>query len=132
MPSGADPAETRAGHSVHYVRLFSDARGESHFEQVVVALEAVTFAPPAPPLHVATLFPATSCGVVSALSSWDGSVPHPAPRRQLFCTLQGEYAVTASDGTVRRFPVGSMLLLEDTAGKGHRTRSVGDDVNGRA
>ena len=36
--------------------------------------------------------------------------------------MQGEYEVTATDGTVRTFPVGSILLLEDTTGKGHSTR----------
>jgi hypothetical protein len=45
----------------------------------------------------------------------------------LFCNLQGEYEVTASDGTTRRFPAGSLLLLEDTTGKGHRTRITSDD-----
>jgi hypothetical protein len=54
-------------------------------------------------------------------------LPHPAPRRQLFCNLRGEYEVTASDGTVRRFPAGSLLLLEDTSGEGHTTRFVSDD-----
>ena len=57
---------------------------------------------------------------------WDGSTPHPAPRRQLFYTLRGAYEVTASDGTVRSFPAGSLLLLEDTTGAGHTTRAVGD------
>ena len=30
--------------------------------------------------------------------------------------------MTACDGTTRRFPAGSLLLLEDTTGKGHATR----------
>ena len=111
----------------HYVRLFADERGESHFDQVEVDLEPIDFAPPAAPLHIAVLFPATSCGVVSGPPDWDGNVPHPAPRRQLMCNLRGEYEVTASDGTVRRFPAGSLLLLEDTTGKGHATRIVSDD-----
>ena len=46
----------------------------------------------------------------------------------MFCTLRGEYEVTASDGEVRCFPVGSLLLLEDTTGKGHASRIVGGDV----
>lgn len=110
-----------------YVRLFADERGESHFEEVEVDLEPVAFAPPAPPLHVATLFSATRCGLVCAPPDWGGQVPHPAPRRQLFCTLRGEYEVTASDGTTRRFPPGSLLLLEDTTGKGHATRITGEE-----
>src|SRR5918998_1005772 len=106
-----------------YVRLFTDAQGESHFDEIDVDLEPADFAPPAAPLHIAALFPA-ACGLVGGPPEWDGSIPHPAPRRQLFCTLRGAYEVTASDGMVHRFPVGSMLLLEDTTGEGHTTRIV--------
>jgi hypothetical protein len=108
-----------------YVRLFADERGESHFAEIAVELGPVDYSPPAPPLHVAGLFPATGCGFVGAPGDWDGQIPHPSPRRQVFCTLRGEYEVTASDGEVRRFPVGSLLLLEDTTGKGHASRIVG-------
>lgn len=110
-----------------YLRLFADAQGESHFEEVEANLELTDFAPPSVPVHVASLFPATACGLIGSAADWDGSSPHPTPRRQLLCTLRGAYEVTASDGTVRRFPVGSLLLMEDTTGKGHLTRSVGDD-----
>ena len=116
-------------HRAHYVRLFADETGESHFEEVEVALEPIDFAPPAPPLHFAGLFPATGCGYLCGPVDWDGQIPHPSPRRQLFCNLNGEYEVTTSDGAVRRFVAGSVLLLEDTIGKGHTTRiTSGDDV----
>jgi len=105
-----------------YVRLYADEQGESHFDEVEVGLEPFDFAPPAAPLHVAPLFPAARCGFVCGPPDWDGQIPHPAPRRQLFCNLRGEYEITASDGTTRRFPAGSVLLLEDTTGKGHTTR----------
>jgi hypothetical protein len=106
----------------HYVRLFADEQGESHFAEVEVDLEPIDFAPPAPPLHVAALFPAARCGFVCGPVDWAGQIPHPSPQRQLFCTLRGEYEITVSDGTLRRFPAGSVLLLEDTTGKGHATR----------
>jgi hypothetical protein len=109
-----------------YVRLFADAAGVSHFEDVTVDLPPVDFAPPAPPLNVASLFPAAACGLLGVGPDWGGDVPHPAPRRQFFCTICGEYEVTASDGTRRRFPVGSLLLLEDTTGAGHATRILAD------
>jgi hypothetical protein len=116
-------------HRAEYVRLFADEQGESHFEDVEVQLNPVDFAPPAPPLHIAALFPAERCGFLRAQPNWDGRIPHPSPRRQLFCNLRGEYEVTASDGTIRRFPAGSVLLLEDTTGKGHATRIVsGEDA----
>jgi len=113
-------------HLARNVRLFADEQGESHFADVKVDLAPTEFAPPAAPLHVGALFPATSCGLVCGPPDWDGSAPHPAPRRQLFCTLRGEYGVTASDGTVRTFPAGSLLLLDDMTGAGHTTRVVGD------
>lgn len=111
-------------HQAGYVRLFADEQGESHFAEVAVPLDLIDFAPPATPLLFATLFPATSCGLVSGPPGWDGTTPHPSPRRQLMCNLRGEYEVTASDGTSRRFPAGSVLLLEDTWGKGHSTRGI--------
>ena len=114
-------------HEAVYVRLFSDDHGESHFEEVEVALQPVDFAPPAPPLHVAALFPTLHCSFVSGPPDWGGHVPHPSPRRQLLCNLRGEYDVTASDDTVRHFSPGNVLLLEDTTGKGHTTRIVSDD-----
>jgi hypothetical protein len=112
---------------VGYVRLFADERGESHFAEVDVDLEPAEFAPPAPLLHFAALFPATRCGFLCAPPEWDGGIPHPTPRRQLMGNLRGEYEVTASDGAVRRFPAGSVLLLEDTTGKGHASRIVSDE-----
>ncbi len=114
-------------HRAHYVRLFADERGESHFEEIDIELAPVDFAPPAAPLHVVALFPATGCGFVCAPAEWAGQVPHPAPRRRVFCGLRGEYEITASDGAVRRFPVGAVLLLEDTTGKGHSTRITSDE-----
>jgi hypothetical protein len=110
-----------------YVRLYADEQGESHFDEIEVELAAADFAPPAAPLHVASLFPAVRCGFVCGPPDWDGQIPHPTPGRQFFCNLRGEYEITASDGTTRRFPAGSVLLLEDTTGKGHSTRITSDE-----
>jgi hypothetical protein len=110
-----------------YVRLYADERGESHFEDLEVELEPVDFAPPAAPLNIAQFLPTAQSLWVGAPAGWAGETPHPAPQRQIFCTLQGEYEVTASDGGIRRFPTGSVLLLEDTWGKGHSTRITSND-----
>lgn len=108
-----------------YVRLYADEFGESHFEDLEVALVPVDFAPPAAPLNIAQFRPTAQSLFVGAPPGWGGETSHPTPRRQIFCVLQGEYEVTASDGGVRRFPAGSVLLLEDTWGKGHSTRITG-------
>jgi hypothetical protein len=110
-----------------YVRLYSDESGESHFEDLEIALAPADFAPPADPLNIAQFLPATQSLWVGASSGWKGGTPHPTPQRQIFCIAQGEVEVTASDGTVRCFPAGSVLLLEDTWGKGHSSRVSSQD-----
>jgi hypothetical protein len=110
-----------------YIRLYADESGESHFEELEIPLAPVDYAPPAAPLNVAQFLPAAQCLWVGAPPGWAGEAPHPSPRRQVFCTLQGEYEVTASDGGVRRFPPGSVLLLGDTWGVGHATRIISED-----
>jgi len=43
----------------------------------------------------------------------------------IFC-LEGHMEFQASDGNVLQVNPGSAMLLEDTSGKGHRSRVVGD------
>ncbi len=109
-----------------YIRLYADKNGESHFEDLEVELVPVDFAPPAPPLNVAQFLPTARSYWVGAAVGWHGEEPHPTPRRQIFCMLGGTCEVTASDGAVRRFSAGDVLLLEDTEGKGHSTRIIGN------
>ena len=110
-----------------YTRLYADNSGESHFEELEVALAPVDFAPPAAPLNIAPFLPTAESLWIGAPVGWAGETPHPVPRRQVFCTAQGEYEITASDGDTRRFPPGSVLLLEDTYGKGHSTHIIGEE-----
>ena len=104
-----------------YVRLYADRRGDTHFEDIKVPLEIEEFVPPAGPINIADFLPVSSSFLLGAPADWNGDMPHPSPRRQLLCTVQGEYEITVSDGEVRCFPAGSILLLEDTTGKGHKT-----------
>jgi hypothetical protein len=50
---------------------------------------------------------------------------HNAPLRQYVVTLTGWWEIEVSDGEVRRFGPGSVLLAEDTTGKGHVNRVNG-------
>jgi hypothetical protein len=109
-----------------YLRLYSDEDGESHFEEVELSLELTDFAPPAEPLHLAVLGQATGVVLVAGDESWAGDELHPAPARQWMTNLEGGVEVTASDGETRRIGQGELLLLEDTTGKGHSTRALGD------
>jgi uncharacterized cupin superfamily protein len=64
-------------------------------------------------------------GFMRAPAGWS-SEWHPSKARNIFLVISGEWEVTASDGESRRFPAGSVLLVEDTTGKGHTSRVVSD------
>jgi hypothetical protein len=51
---------------------------------------------------------------------------HRAPRRQYVISLAGGISITASDGETGHIGAGEIVLVEDTTGKGHITRSSGD------
>lgn len=106
---------------VPYVRLHADAKGESHFCDEEMELKSANFAPPAPPVEISAFTAAKHFVLLHAPAGWLGDW-HPTPYRQFFFFLSGEAEVQASDGDVRRFGPGSVLLVEDTTGKGHTTR----------
>ena len=104
---------------MNYFRIYADADGESHFEDVEIAMGGQ-----ARGSDVSALFPAT--GVIFRRSPADQFIDwHPAPRRQFVVTLSGEAEVEASDGEVRRIGPGTVMLAEDVTGKGHITRGRG-------
>lgn len=110
---------------MQYTRIYADAEGESHFEDVAVELAPADFAPPAPPVDVSGPTPADRYLFFRAPAGWYGDW-HPAPRRQLFFCAAGEIEATVSDGEIRHFSAGAIALLDDVSGRGHATRVIGD------
>jgi hypothetical protein len=106
--------------------LFNDSDGESHFDEVEVGFTAVEFAPPAPPVDLSELQDAKKVGIMRVQPGWEGDW-HPAPERQLMFYLAGHVEGEASDGTRRTMGPGSVVLVEDTEGKGHRSRVIGGE-----
>jgi len=52
---------------------------------------------------------------------------HPAPRRQFVIILSGQLEIGCGDGSKQTFGPGDARLVEDTTGKGHTTRVVGNE-----
>jgi len=107
-----------------YTKIFADKEGETHFKDVEIELESVEFAPPAPYVNLSSFTPATQYAFCVFPSGWYGDW-HPTPRKQIFLFLSGEMKVRVGDGEERRFGAGSIVLVEDTTGKGHVSRVVG-------
>ena len=110
-----------------YARIFTDDRGISCFEDLTTDLLPGFAVPPAEPLHTAPFLAGNNTFWVGAPTDWRGGAPHPAPRRMIFVTVQGCYEVTTSENIVREFPVGSVMIVEDTTGAGHSTRIISAD-----
>ena len=106
-----------------YTRLYSDEHGESHFEDVEIDLTLTEYTPPAPPLELSSITPAKQFGFMNAPAGWSSDW-HPTSARNIFFVLTGEWEVTASDGETRRFSAASVLLVDDTTGKGHTSEVV--------
>ncbi len=109
-----------------YVRIYTDASGESHFEEVEIALSPVPSDTTAPPILVSPFTPATQFAFAHCAPGGQGDWQN-APCRQLLFLLAGENEAEVSDGEIRHFGPGSILLVEDTTGKGHNARFVGTD-----
>jgi hypothetical protein len=122
MPDAADHA---ASHStLAFGRLYADEAGETHFGALSMEMMARDFAPPAPSFWVSAMKPAVRQGFLVVPTGWVGDL-HPSPLRMWMFMLDGEMEFEASDGERRSMVAGSALLLEDTTGKGHRSRVVG-------
>jgi len=112
--------------SLTYTVVFADSLGLSHFADHQIEFGLVDFAPPAPPISVSEVTEADGLVFISSPAGWFGDW-HPAPRRQLIFCLSGTMEVEVSEGEVRRFGPGAVILVEDTSGQGHITHIVGED-----
>lgn len=108
------------------MRLYADAAGVTHFEDVVLATSQERHSSGAL-TEVSALVPVEGLIFRRVVDELGSERPHQAPRRMLIITLEGAAAVTTSDGECRVFGPGSVVLVEDTTtGDGHVTRPVGD------
>lgn len=105
-----------------YTRVYADGDGETHFEDVRLAGERRS----SPTGTVDEVAPLEVEGLAFRLVLEEASDtdPHNAPRRLLIVQVDGTVEIEVSDGEKRLFGPGSVLLVEDTTGKGHVTRNV--------
>jgi quercetin dioxygenase-like cupin family protein len=107
-----------------YATLYTGSDAKTHFKDDAMPWHPVASSATEPP-HVTPLQDATNIGFlhspVGRTSDW-----HPAPRKQFVMVLTGSMEVEAGDGEKRTFTPGSVLLVTDVDGMGHKTKVVGD------
>jgi len=99
-------------------RVYSSPDGESHFEDLDIELSDAG--------EIGSLSERMPVGgIIFRENPPDYDFDwHHAPRRQYIILLDGNIEIEVSDGEIRRFRGGDVLLVEDTTGKGHRTRTT--------
>ncbi len=112
---------------MRYLHIYSDEQGESHIEERELSMHEQVYAPPAPPIGVSDSVPAVEFHIITLPPGWYGDW-HPVPRRQWFVRIAGTSLIETSDGEKRAEGPGSLSLIEDTHGKGHRSWNTGEDT----
>jgi hypothetical protein len=97
-------------------RVYSDPSGVSHFGEIDIGL-----ADSGPVGRLSERFPVKSIIFRENDAGYDYDW-HPAPERQYIMLLDGEIEIEVGDGEKRIFRGGDVIFVEDTEGKGHRTR----------
>ena len=100
------------------VKIYSDEKGESHFEDVNIPLKDGGIIG-----KLSEALPATSVIFREVEPSYDWDF-HTAPQRQYIILLDGEIEIETSLSEKRTFKGGDVILAEDTTGKGHRTKNL--------
>jgi hypothetical protein len=99
-------------------RIYSDNNGDSHFEDVEIDLKDAGSVG-----KLSDGIPAKGIIFREVEPSYDWDF-HTAPQKQYIILLDGEIEIETSLGEIRRFNAGEILLMEDTIGKGHKTKNI--------
>jgi uncharacterized cupin superfamily protein len=103
-------------------RIYSDPAGESRFEEIEITLnEQGEIGKLSDKIEVKGLI------FRETPADYDYDFHH-APARQFIILLDGIIEIEVSTGEKKIFKGGDILLVEDTTGKGHRTKTINKKV----
>lgn len=109
-------------HAMKVTRIYADAQGTSHFAGFDVPLKSAG--------DIGRLSEAQPGNAVifrETEPTYDYDW-HQPPRKQWIVLLDGEISIETGDGEVRAFRGGDVLLVEDTHGRGHKTKQLSPGV----
>jgi hypothetical protein len=104
---------------MRYLRIYTGDNGSSRFEDVELKGTLTEVVNGLAPLLVSGPFAGTGIMFVEQPENAFTEEVHVAPRRQWVIVLSGRIAITTSDGIRREVGPGSVVLAEDTTGRGH-------------
>ena len=107
---------------MRYSVLESDAQGVTYFRNEEPAWSPYSIEG----VFQSAMRPASGFGFLR-LSAGNFQDWHTAPGKRFVVMVAGRMEVEAGSGERREFAAGSVLLVTDTEGQGHRTRVLGDE-----
>ena len=109
-----------------YARIYADAQGETHFDDIEPQFQQREVVPGKPSIDFTQAMAADNVVFIRAPAGLTIDY-HPAPSRHLLVVISGQCRLTVSDGETRQFGPGQTILVEDTLGKGHLTEFIGSE-----
>jgi len=122
MPEAKSFARSATDESVTCLRIYADAGGETHMQEVEMRLLPKEIFKGNLPLRLSETLPSKGASFRRVPVGMHEVSRHNPPRRKLVVWLTGEVEFETSDGDVRRLAAGSVVFAEDTTGKGHISR----------
>lgn len=116
-PADRDVVGAQAPRTVKMTRIYTGTDGQSHAEEIELKVTSG---------NATEMFKATGIQFrrtpPGTFSDW-----HVGPRRQFVITLSGRGEIEVAGGRKVMLEPGKIELIEDTTGKGHTTRAVGNE-----
>ncbi len=112
--------------SLHYAVVYIGDDDKTHFRDEQIPWKQIPASVPENQLYATPFQDATKLGFMR-MPAGQHSDWHPAPRKQFILVLNGCTEIEVGDGQRRTFTAGSVFLVTDVEGKGHRTSALGDE-----
>jgi hypothetical protein len=106
---------------LQYSVVFSDSKDVTHFRYENLAWQSTEGT--AGPLLATPFLDAEKIGFLRIPRGYRADW-HPAPSRRFVMVLSGTAEIEVGDGDRRMFGPGSVVLMTDTTGRGHRTNAL--------
>jgi hypothetical protein len=104
------------------LRIYATPDGESHFDEIDIPMSGRPVMTDIAHFELSPQYPASRIRFARVPRGKREVGYHTVPERVLTVRLDGAVEYETSDGNVRRVEAGSVVLVEDTHGKGHISR----------
>ena len=111
--------------TLRYAVVFSDSNDVTHFRDEELPWQVQKSSDPRTAILVTPFLDAEKIGFLRIPAGYSADW-HPAPGKRFVMVLSGVMEVEAGDGERRKFTAGSVALVTDVKGRGHRTSVVGN------